>query len=165
MMSNNGNTAQLVVTPPGPFGSTLIKRMRARTTYGVLVEIVTQANRSLFMSVPFIFMSSEIAAGPLAAALNQAVERSVRIEIVSTIESINNLKIALPRLVAHHSVSLLRPKGELTDSTLGSHAKVFIADEDHGYIGSANLTDFGLTNNLEMGVMVRGTIARSAFGF
>ena len=129
------------------------------------MEIITQADRSLFMSVPFIFISSDMAASSLVAALNQAVERSVRIEIVSTLESIDNLKIALPRLVAHHSVSLLRPKVELTDSTLGSHAKVFIADDDHGYIGSANLTDPGLMNNLEMGVMVRGTIARSAIGF
>ena len=164
-MSNNADTVQLVVTPPGPFGSTLIRRMGARTTYGVLIEIVTQADRSLFLSTPFIFISSDTAVGPLAMALNQAVERSVRIDIVSTLESIDRLKTALPSLVAHHSVSLLRPKVELMDSMLGSHAKIFIADEDYGYIGSANLTDPGLMNNLEMGVMVRGTIARAAFGF
>lgn len=159
------NTVQLVVTPPGPFGSTLIRRMGARTTYGVLMEIITQADRILFISTPFISISSDTAAGPLAMALKQAVARSVRIDIVSTSESIARLKAALPSFVAHHLVSLLRPRAEITDSMLGSHAKLFIADENYGYIGSANLTDPGLMNNLEMGVVVRGDVARSASSF
>jgi len=87
-------------------------------------------------------------------ALNQAVERSVRIDIVSTSESIARLKAAMPDFVAHHRVSFLRPRAEITDSMLGSHAKLFIADEDYGYIGSANLTGPGLMNNLEMGLVL-----------
>jgi len=164
-MLNDANNVQLVVTPPGPFGATLIQRMGARTTYGVLLEIVTQADSSLFISTPFIFITPDTATGPLAMALNHAAARSVRIDIVSTSESIERLKVALPSLVSHHGVSLLRPRAETTDSMLGSHAKLFIADEEYGYIGSANLTDPGLMNNLEMGVVVRGDVARAASNF
>jgi len=154
---------QLVVTPPEPFGTTLIRRIGARTTHGVLVEIAAQAETSLFISAPFIFISPETAAGSLAVALEQAAERSVKIDIVSTSESIVRLKVALPSLVKHPKVNLFRPRAEIaTDSVLGSHAKVFIADESFGYIGSANLTDPGLLNNLEMGVVVRGCIAQAA---
>jgi len=157
---------QLVVTPPEPFGTTLIRRIGARTTHGVLVEIATLAETSLFISAPFIFISPETAGGPLAMALKQAAERSVKIDIVSTSESIARLKVALPNLVKYPKVNLFRPRSEMaTDSVLGSHAKVFIADESYGYVGSANLTDTGLLNNLEMGVVVRGPIAQAATFF
>ncbi len=53
----------------------------------------------------------------------------------------------------------------MTDSLLGSHAKLIIADENYGYIGSANLTDPGLMNNLEMGVVVQGNVARAASNY
>jgi phosphatidylserine/phosphatidylglycerophosphate/cardiolipin synthase-like enzyme len=99
-------------------------------------------------------------------ALKQAAERSVKIDIVSTSESIARLKVALPNLLKYPKVNLFRPRSEMaTDSVLGSHAKVFIADESYGYIGSANLTDTGLLNNLEMGVVVRGPIAQAATVF
>jgi len=54
-MPESPGDVQLVVTPPGPFGATLVRRMGARTTYGVLMEIVTQANSRLLISTPFHF--------------------------------------------------------------------------------------------------------------
>jgi len=36
------------------------------------------------------------------------------------------------------------------------HAKVVIADNNHAYIGSANLSDNGLVRSIEMGVALRG---------
>jgi phosphatidylserine/phosphatidylglycerophosphate/cardiolipin synthase-like enzyme len=36
------------------------------------------------------------------------------------------------------------------------HSKVYIADEEVTYIGSANLTGYALLNNIEAGVLVRG---------
>lgn len=117
------------------------------------------------MSAPFIFLSKETASGPFALALSQAAKRSVRIDIISTTESIAHLKASLPGLVASPEVSVFRPRAEMTDSLLGSHAKLIIADENYGYIGSANLTDPGLMNNLEMGVVVQGNVARAASNY
>lgn len=37
-----------------------------------------------------------------------------------------------------------------------THAKVVIADRDLCYLGSANLTDTSLSNNFELGVLIRG---------
>lgn len=51
------------------------------------------------------------------------------------------------------------------DKLLGSHAKILIADGQHAYIGSANLTHPGLVGNLEMGVLVHGNIAVQAASF
>jgi len=36
------------------------------------------------------------------------------------------------------------------------HSKVIIADEQEAYIGSANFTNYGLSQNLEVGVILRG---------
>jgi phosphatidylserine/phosphatidylglycerophosphate/cardiolipin synthase-like enzyme len=55
----------------------------------------------------------------------------------------------------------LYPEGEDPDKRrLGSHAKFCIPDWDSAYIGSANLTSPGLGENVEIGVMVRGEVAR-----
>lgn len=43
---------------------------------------------------------------------------------------------------------------------LGSHAKFTANDSDEAYIGSANFTRRGLTEHLEMGVLVHGPVAR-----
>ncbi|HLZ09180.1 MAG TPA: phospholipase D-like domain-containing protein, partial [Chloroflexota bacterium] len=51
----------------------------------------------------------------------------------------------------------LRATEIVTDlSPLGSHAKVFVADREHGYVGSANITGAGLGRHVEVGVEVSG---------
>jgi len=37
-----------------------------------------------------------------------------------------------------------------------THAKIAIADTEVCYLGSANLTDMSLSNNFELGVLLRG---------
>lgn len=43
-----------------------------------------------------------------------------------------------------------------------THAKITIADEDLCYLGSANLTDTSLSDNFELGVLLRGEIVLTA---
>lgn len=43
-----------------------------------------------------------------------------------------------------------------------THAKVAIADKDVCYLGSANLTDTSLSNNFELGVILRGKPVKTA---
>jgi phosphatidylserine/phosphatidylglycerophosphate/cardiolipin synthase-like enzyme len=45
-------------------------------------------------------------------------------------------------------------------SRLGFHAKFCLADSEHAYIGSANFTGPGLGSQLEMGILVHGSLAQ-----
>lgn len=54
-----------------------------------------------------------------------------------------------------------QPSAHVADEQqLGSHAKFCIADGQLVYVGSANLTGRGLSGQVEMGVLIRGSIAR-----
>ena len=45
----------------------------------------------------------------------------------------------------------------IAEGKIGSlHAKVGVADGDHRYLSSANLTDYAMNINMEMGVLVHG---------
>lgn len=58
-------------------------------------------------------------------------------------------------------IVLFCPQTNLEDSKkLGSHAKYCIADGEHVYIGSANITSLGLGKNLELGILTHGNIAK-----
>ncbi|WP_169802679.1 phospholipase D-like domain-containing protein [Halalkalicoccus paucihalophilus] len=46
--------------------------------------------------------------------------------------------------------------GETGRQAYATHAKIAIADSEVCYIGSANLTDTSLSNNFELGVLLRG---------
>jgi phosphatidylserine/phosphatidylglycerophosphate/cardiolipin synthase-like enzyme len=43
---------------------------------------------------------------------------------------------------------------------LGSHAKFCVADGRRAYVGSANLTGPGLSEHLEIGLLVHGKVAK-----
>ena len=131
----------------------------------MLIEIVSKARQSLFLAAPFIYVSPNLAAGSLVPALYHAARRGVAIDIVSTAESLERLRSSMPEFAAQRTVRLFRPTAGLSATALGSHAKVFIADERYAYMGSANLTDPGLKTNLEMGVLIEGTLARQAADF
>jgi phosphatidylserine/phosphatidylglycerophosphate/cardiolipin synthase-like enzyme len=48
---------------------------------------------------------------------------------------------------------------------LGSHAKFCVSDGVAAYIGSANLTGPGLAGHIELGVLVRGPVAKQVEEF
>ena len=43
---------------------------------------------------------------------------------------------------------------------LGSHANFCVANRELANVGSANLTGSGLSGQVEMGVLIRGSVAR-----
>ena len=50
-----------------------------------------------------------------------------------------------------------RPQANVQDERrLGSHAKFCVCDGMHAYVGSANLTMPGLSDHLELGVLIHG---------
>lgn len=158
--------AELVITAPAEVGAHLAHYARCRMTLGVLTELAVQSQHRLVISAPFIQQGSGIHRGPLAEAITYALERGVRVEIVSTGKSLQRLVDDVVTREALRKAILLCPISNIRDETvIGSHAKFCIADDSAAYIGSANLTGPGLSTHLEMGVLVRGILARQVSAF
>ncbi|MBI2951103.1 phospholipase D family protein [bacterium] len=136
-------------------------RARARTTLGVLTQLVSQAQQSLVIAAPFLQSSETLDRGPLAEALHAALRRGVAVDMVSIGSSLRSLDISDIPMIGNGQLRFFQPLTNVEDKRrLGSHAKFCIADGKDAYIGSANLTGAGLSGNLEMGLLVRGEVAR-----
>jgi phosphatidylserine/phosphatidylglycerophosphate/cardiolipin synthase-like enzyme len=156
---------RIVVTPPGEYGAQFARKLGARTTHGVLIELVTKAKSSIILAAPFIYLGQAIVAGSFLDALRHALQRSVIVQFISTQDSLAALKRQFPQLAQNPNVRLLVPKIDPAISKLGSHAKVLMADSAAAYIGSANLTDPGVAGNLEIGVLLGGVPVRQIAAF
>lgn len=152
---------EFVITVPEPYGAKLAYRARARTTLGVLTQLVSQAQQSLVIAAPFLQSSETLDRGPLAEALHAALRRGVAVDMVSIGSSLRSLDISDIPMIGNGQLRFFQPLTNVEDKRrLGSHAKFCIADGKDAYIGSANLTGAGLSGNLEMGLLVRGEVAR-----
>lgn len=152
--------AEFVITVPEPYRAELAYRAHPRLTLGVLTQLIAAAKQSVVIAAPFIQLHGGLASGPLGNALHAALQRGVMIDIVSTGSSLQGLAVSDLRRIASKRLRCFQPRPNVEDERyLGSHAKFCIADRQHAYIGSANLTSPGLTENLEMGVLVHGELA------
>jgi len=157
---------EFVITVPEPFGVELPYKTRARTTLGVLTQLIAGAQQKIVLAFPFIQVERSLIEGPLVQALQAALQRGVRIDIVSTGQSLQSFR-QLGWLDAHNqNVRFFQAKTNIDqEQRLGSHAKFCIADETSAYVGSANLTGPGLNENLEMGFLVNGKYAKQVSNF
>ena len=160
------NNIELVITPPEPYGTYIAHRFFARTTLGVLTQLVAKAKTYIIMASPFLQTSKGLSASPLIDALKHALSRDIRLDIISTEEGIKIYKGGWSGLLGNGRIRLFQPKSSIEDERLlVLHAKVLVADGQHVYIGSANLTQPGLTGNLEMGILLHGDIAAKVASF
>jgi len=160
------DAVELVITPPEPYGASLAYRFRARMTLGVIIQLIAQAHTHILIASPFLQGWDQNKMNTLGDSLKHAIERGIYIDIVSTGIGIEIIRNSLAPLHSRGKINLFRPKPNIEDEKiLGSHAKVIITDSQHAYIGSANLTNPGLTGNLEMGVMLHGRVAAQISAF
>ena len=154
--------AQLVITAPQPYGTELAYRTRCRTTLGVLTQLMAQAKTHVIISAPFLQAGEGISSGALSVALHAALQRGVDVDIVSTGQGLQTVDTSGLQHQAKGRLRLFRPQANITNERhLGSHAKFCLADQDNAYVGSANLTGPGLSGHLEMGLLVKGEVARN----
>ena len=157
---------EFVITIPEPFGTELAYKTRARTTLGVLTQLIAGARQKIVLAAPFIQAERSLVEGPLAEALRAALLRGVRIDIVSTGRSLQSLRQIDWLNSPHQDVRFFQAKTNVEqEQRLGSHAKFCIADETSVYVGSANLTGPGLSEHLEMGFLVDGKHAKQIADF
>ncbi len=155
------SSIELVVTIPESLGSTLLYQMRCRTTVGALTQILVHSEAHVVIAAPFMQAGYGLSAGTLADTLRAALRRGVSVDILSTGQSLQSLDREALSHSGRGRLRLFQPAGYLSEGhQLGSHAKFCVGDGRMAYVGSANLTGKGLSGQLEMGVLVKGSIAR-----
>jgi len=163
---NQRDEIEIVITPPERLGTELAQEFSVRTTLGAITQLVASARLRILIASPFIQHQISDAVNPLVDSLKHALRRVVRLDVISTGEGIENFRAGWSDLFGQGSIRLYQPEPNVSNMAwLGSHAKVLITDSQHAYIGSANFTHPGLICNLEMGVLVHGTIAAKAASF
>ena len=141
-------------------------KLRARTTLGVLTQLIAGARQKIVLVAPFIQAERSLIKNPLAEALQSALQRDVQVDIVSTAQSLQSLRQVDWLNSTDRNIHLFQPETNVDqEHQLGSHAKFCLADETAAYVGSANLTGPGLYENLEMGFLVHGKYAKQISDF
>jgi len=136
------------------------KEINLRRTDQALLELVNNAkNRILIVSFA-VFRAKTI-----LKALEKAADRGVEITIILESPEVSEGRIAYNTIRAlgvslrERSKIYIWPisKREITsDGKTGSlHAKIGVADGTQFYISSANLTDYAMNINMEMGVLIK----------
>ena len=163
---NESGSATFVITLPEEYRAEFAYRANARTTHGVLVQLIAEARHSLVLAAPYMEASALLDDANLATALCGALERGIYIALVSTCESLRKVNFQPLRGCGLGRLHLFQPAANYERrTTLGSHAKFYIADRVRGYVGSANLTYLGLNQHLEMGVLLKGEVAQQIHQF
>ncbi|MFE5920882.1 DISARM system phospholipase D-like protein DrmC [Streptomyces sp. NPDC056468] len=128
--------AQVVIS--GPVGASV----PARLTSGVAVEVIRSATTSLLIA-----SFAAHGARDVVAEIGRAVDRGVAVDLL--LEESTQASAAFAAL----------PSGVQIWHRVGAtgvlHAKLIAADRHTALLGSANLTDRALSDNIELGVVLR----------
>lgn len=148
-------SVELVWTGPESEGIPL------RRTDQVLLQLIREAKLELTIVSFAVYKVPEIAKA-LVAAMNRGVALRILAETPQSGEGKISFGVsaALGAKVIQRAQVLVWPKERRPvdkDGRYGSlHAKCAIADSKHLFISSANLTEYALTLNMEMGLLVHG---------
>lgn len=161
MFNNTEPLVELVITAPEPYGLTLAYKTGCRTTLGVLTMLMAQAQRYVVIAAPFLQVGYGLSDGPLAYALQAALQRGINVDVVSTKHGLQTLSTLYSQQSMLGKLRLYRHRTNIEDEQrLGSHAKFCLADGEQAYVGSANLTGPGLSEHFEMGLLVHGDVVQ-----
>jgi len=149
----NELSIELVWTGPTSEGVSL------RRTQQVLLQIIQEAKCELILVSFAVYKIPEI-----TKALVNAIHRGVRVRIIAETPESSEGKIlfkpskSFSKAITEQAQLFIWPQNKrLTDSEgqYGSlHVKCAIADAKHLFISSANLTEYALTLNMELGMLV-----------
>ena len=133
-----------------------------RQTAQVLIDLIADAKQSLLVVSYAVFRIPKI-----REALVCAASRGVRIRIILDLASDSDIQGYNPlRAVGDDVIScseiLYWPEDKRQADTDGKrgllHVKCLVADSQILFLSSANLTDQALRLNMELGVLIRGTV-------
>jgi phosphatidylserine/phosphatidylglycerophosphate/cardiolipin synthase-like enzyme len=130
-----------------------------RSTAAVLADLVSEARHELLLMT-----YSARPHPPLTAALQAAIGRGVTISVI--VETLQGAGSALAGDEPYYAFTGINgielwhwPTTRRTEPGAKMHAKLAIADRQILLITSANLTQSGVSNNIEAGLLIRGCTA------
>lgn len=134
-----------------------------RRTEQTLLQLIRETSERLLV-VSFAVYKIQTIASALADAISRGVQITLCLESANVSEgkiAYDTLKAFTPQ-VAQNATILLWPldkRDKNEDGKYGSlHAKVAIADGKTMLLSSANLTDYAMNLNMELGVVIRGSL-------
>jgi phosphatidylserine/phosphatidylglycerophosphate/cardiolipin synthase-like enzyme len=146
-------SAELVWTGPNPASLPL------RRTDQALLQLIRAAQQDLLILSFAIYNIPEI-----VAALMDAIDRGVKVRIIAETPESSNDKISYgitatfgPQILEYTQVYIWHRKKRPVDEQgrYGSlHAKSAVCDGQHLFISSANLTQYAMSLNIEMGILI-----------
>lgn len=146
-------TAELVWTGPNP------EAIPLRRTDQALLQIIREAQHDLTVVSFAVYKIPEI-----VQALVAAIQRDVTVRLIIETPEASDGKIpfggssALGPILARQAQIFVWPKDRRPVDSNGKHgslhAKCAVADDLHLFISSANLTEYALALNMEMGVVL-----------
>jgi phosphatidylserine/phosphatidylglycerophosphate/cardiolipin synthase-like enzyme len=127
-----------------------------RQTEQALLEVIHSAQRDLFIVSFVVYRLPSI-----FKALKLAILRNVTVSLLLessdqhggsvSVDGIGTLKKELPGAVLY---AWVQKSAEFHYAKV--HAKVAVADQQHCFISSANLTGYAMDKNIEAGVLIKG---------
>lgn len=156
---------QVVATLPE---SVLSMATESLTTRGAIRYLLNNAKREILISQPFIdntfvdIFEEELRAlakkGTRFVLLTRKVSTdNVNIKGILKIYEMYALHSSQKMFEVYEHWTPLRIDQETTKQFVGLHAKVVLA-EDAAYLGSANWTGYSLSNNVELGLMIKDRV-------
>lgn len=146
-------SAELVWTGPNP------ESLPLRRTDQTLLQLIRAAQQDLLIVSFAIYNIPEI-----VQALITAIDRGVNVRIIAETPEASNGKISFGMVATFGSEILdrsqvyvwLKEKRPVDEQgRYGSlHAKCAVCDQQHLFISSANLTEYAMSLNIEMGVLI-----------
>lgn len=133
------------VSPQVAISGPACASLPVRLTSGVAVDVIRSANTSLLVA-----SFAAHGARDVVEEISRAVRRGVRVDLI--LEETTQASAAFAALpdevrVWHRTV---------TSGVM--HAKLLAADRHTAFLGSANLTDRALSDNIELGVVLRDPV-------
>jgi phosphatidylserine/phosphatidylglycerophosphate/cardiolipin synthase-like enzyme len=127
-----------------------------RATAQVLTDVVREATTELLLMT-----YSARPYPPLIEALQAAIGRGVRVSaVVETLQGARSAMSGPEPAAAFRQVPDVQlwhwPTARRTDNGAKMHAKIAVADRQTVFVSSANLTQSGVANNMEAGLLIRG---------
>lgn len=157
---HNSNT-QIVATFPENLLTDPKKQSNISSLSSALHRLITESNREVFILNPYF---EQVGFDRISSALLASAERGVSVTIVTyqLSDPISPNYIVLKELAYRASINSLSKQFNFVNYQHNidnrivpiAHAKIIFIDGLKAYIGSANLTEYGMANNLEIGVIL-----------
>lgn len=147
----------LVATLPSP--EETVGSARFTPLLLALRQLIKRAESRLVLVTPFLNPQAvEKVAGPLSERVRDGVAVDIVTRALTTDEPNRSNRRFLEQLLEHEM-----PRGDIRvfeyiDDSTGTtlHTKLLARDGVECYLGSANITHYGLADNLEIGIICRG---------